>query len=172
MAEKISSPAELFAHELKDIYDAEHKLVEALGTLAKETKDREAKEAFESHREETQNQIGRLDQIFEMIGKEPSRGEGCEGIDGLLEEKRSFGRKNPAPPVLEMFNLSAAAKTERYEITAYESLIRLARNLGHEEAVDLLEETLEEEETALETVNGLAERRPAEAAESKTTRTS
>lgn len=107
--------------------------------------------------EETRGQLERLEQVFEIWGKEPSRGAGCAGIMGLLEERKSFTREDPAPEILDVFNLSAAAKVERYEITGYESLIRLADAMGLEDAIELLEENLEEEEATLEIVQDLME---------------
>jgi ferritin-like metal-binding protein YciE len=147
---------ELFEHELKDIYYAEHRLVEALTELAGETKDREIKRAYTSHKKETQGQIKRLQKVFRLFGKVPEV-EKCPGIEGLLKEKHQFTKKEkPTQEILDFFNLGAAAKTERYEITAYESLIEMAQQLGMAEGVELLAQNLQEEETALETVKALA----------------
>jgi ferritin-like metal-binding protein YciE len=148
---------ELFEHELKDIYYAEHRLVEALKELADETRHREIKRAYSAHRKETQGQIKRLKQVFKMIGDVPEA-EKCPGIEGLLKEKQNFTRKEkPGQEILDYYNLGAAAKAERYEITAYEGLIEIARQLGLDEAVELLEANLQEEQAALETVKGLAQ---------------
>lgn len=148
---------DLFEHELKDMYDAESRLVEALRKQAAESSDPDIAEAFKTHLEETRGQIGRLEQVFEIWGQEPSRGAGCAGVMGLLEEHKEFTREDPAPEILDVFNLTAAAKVERYEITAYESLIRLADAMGLEDAVELLEQNLEEEEATLDTVQDLME---------------
>jgi ferritin-like metal-binding protein YciE len=148
---------ELFEHELKDIYYAEHRLVEALAELAEETKNREIKRAYTSHRKETQGQIKRLEKVFKMFGKVPEV-EKCPGIEGLLKEKQQFAKKEkPSQEILDYFNLGAASKTERYEITAYESLIEIAQQLGMADAVELLSQTLQEEEGALEKVQALAQ---------------
>ena len=157
MVKSISNLSEYFEHELKDAYDAETLLVDALGTLAREAADPEVKQAFESHREETRGHVARLEEVFTIFGKEPNRGEGCDGIRGILEEKKKLGRHDPAPPILQMANLTGAAKTERYEISVYESLIQLATELGLDDVVEILEQTLDEEEAALETVLGFAE---------------
>ncbi len=147
---------ELFEHELKDIFYAEHRLVEALTELASETKNREIKQAYTSHKKETQGQIKRLQKVFRMFGKVPEV-EKCPGIEGLLKEKHQFTKKEkPTQEILDFFNLGAASKTERYEITAYESLIEIAQQLGMPDAVELLAETLQEEEAALEKVQMLA----------------
>jgi ferritin-like metal-binding protein YciE len=141
---------ELFEHELKDIYYAEHRLEEALAELAEESKIREIKRAYSAHRKETQGQIKRLKLVFKTIGQAPER-EVCPGIEGLLKEKKNFTKKEkPSQEILEYFNLGAAAKTERYEITAYEGLIEIARQLGMTTAVELLSQNLQEEENALE----------------------
>lgn len=141
---------ELFEHEMKDIYYAEHRLLEALEELASEAKDREMKRAYTSHRRETQGQIKRLQKVFKMFGEAPEV-EKCPGIEGLLKEKHDFKKKEkPSPEILEFFNLGAAAKTERYEISAYESLINIADRIGMADAVELLRQNLQEEMAALE----------------------
>ncbi|HUR69314.1 MAG TPA: DUF892 family protein [Candidatus Thermoplasmatota archaeon] len=145
---------DLFEHELKDIYDAESRLVDALRQQASESTDAQIRAAFQAHMKETEGQKERLEQVFEIWGKEATRGEGCAGVQGLLEEHKNFKREKPAGPILDVFNLGAAAKVERYEITAYEGLIRLATQMGLDDAVELLEQNLEEEEATLEKVTG------------------
>jgi ferritin-like metal-binding protein YciE len=153
----VKSLNELFEHELKDIYYAEHRLVEALAELADETKDREIKRAYTLHRKETQGQIKRLQKVFRMFGKVPEV-EKCPGIEGLLKEKQQFTKKEkPSQEILDYYNLGAACKAERYEITAYESLIQMAQQLGMDDAAALLAETLEEEHNALETAQQFAQ---------------
>lgn len=147
---------ELFDHELKDIYYAEHQLVEALQTLADESSDHELKKAFQSHRQETKGHIKRLDQVFKSLGEKP-KGETCPGIDGLLKEKKAFAKEKPSDEILNFYNLGAAQKTERYEITAYENLIEMADALGQSAIVTQLEANLQEEEAALQKLKSLAE---------------
>lgn len=151
----MQSIQELFEHELKDMYSGEHQLVDALEQLASESSDREIKKAFTQHRRETQGQIKRLDKIFKMIGRKPEVAS-CAGIEGLLKEKKSFMKERPSEDLLEFFNVGAAQKTERYEITTYESLIDMADKLGMSDAVELLEENLQEEETALNKLKMIA----------------
>lgn len=146
---------ELFEHELKDIYSAEHSLLDALEQMAGESKDREIKKAFTQHRKETQAQIKRLEKIFKSMGTKP-QAETCPGIEGLLKEKKLFMREKPSEDLLEFFNIGAGQKTERYEITAYESLIDMADKLGMADAVELLEQTLQEEEAALNKLKMIA----------------
>jgi ferritin-like metal-binding protein YciE len=146
---------ELFEHELKDIYSAEHSLLDALEQMASESADREIKKAFTQHRKETQAQIKRLEKIFKSIGVKPAA-ETCPGIEGLIKEKKVFMREKPSDDLLEFFNIGAGQKTERYEITAYESLIDMADKLGMTDAVELLEQTLQEEEAALNKLKMIA----------------
>jgi ferritin-like metal-binding protein YciE len=147
---------ELFDHELKDIYYAEHQLVAALQTLADESSDADIRKAFQSHRKETQGHVKRLDHVFKALG-EKSASETCPGIDGLLKEKKAFAKEKPSEAILDFYNLGAAQKTERYEITAYENLIEMANALGRSEIVTQLEANLEEEEAALQKLKGLAD---------------
>ena len=146
---------ELFEHELKDIYGAEHSLLEALEQMANESADREIKRAFTQHRKETQAQIKRLEKIFKTLGQKPEP-ETCPGIEGLIKEKKTFLRERPSPELLEFYNIGAAQKVERYEITAYENLIDMADKLGMGDAVELLEQNLQEEETALNKLKAIA----------------
>jgi ferritin-like metal-binding protein YciE len=140
---------ELFEHELKDIYDAEHKLVKALERMAKKTENEKLAQGFEQHRQVTEGQVERLKQVFDLIEKRPQR-QPCAGIDGLIREYTKFVREEkPEAPVHDLFAAGAAEKVEHYEIVAYKSLIELANQLEMEDAAELLNETLrEEEETA------------------------
>ena len=146
---------ELFEHELKDIYSAEHTLLDALEQMANESSDRDIRKAFTQHRKETQAQIKRLDKIFKMMGQK-AEAETCPGIEGLVKEKKVFLREKPSEELLEFYNIGAAQKTERYEITAYESLIDMADKLGMSDAVELLEQTLAEEEATLNKLKAIA----------------
>jgi ferritin-like metal-binding protein YciE len=146
---------ELFEHELGDIYSAEHALLAALDQMAGESSDRDIRKAFTQHRKETQSQIKRLEKIFRMLGRKPEV-DTCAGIEGLIKEKKLFVRERPTPDLLEFYNIGAAQKVERYEITAYESLIDMADKLGMAPAVELLEETLQEEEGALNRLKTIA----------------
>jgi ferritin-like metal-binding protein YciE len=148
----MDSGKDLFLHELKDMYDAEHKLVNALETMAKKVEDSQLAGAFEEHRGVTKGHLERLEKVFEMVDRAPSR-EPCKGINGLIEEFQSFVKEDPSDEVLNVFATSAALKVENYEITAYQSLSKLANQLGIPEATTLFQQTLEEEkETAMELV--------------------
>jgi ferritin-like metal-binding protein YciE len=153
---KIQSFNDLFVHDLKDMYYAENELLDALDTLAEQTSDEDIVEAFESHRSETEEHVSRLEEVFELVGEEPSE-EQCEGIDGLLKEHEDFVSEDPEQAQLELHNLVAAQKTEHYEIAAYENMMQLADRLGMDEARDLIESNLTEERAALDTLSTLVE---------------
>ena len=151
----MESIEELFEHELKDILGGEQALVDALEQMAEETSDREIKKAYLQHRKETQGHIKRIEKIFRSLGQKPES-ETCPGIEGLIKEKKVFMREKPTEELLEFFNVGAAQKVERYEITSYESLIDMADKLGLTDAVELLEENLQEEEAALNKLKAIA----------------
>jgi ferritin-like metal-binding protein YciE len=146
---------ELFEHELQDIYSAEQSLLEALEQMAHESSDREIKRGFMQHRKETQGQIKRLEKIYKSLGQKPESGS-CPGVEGLIKEKKLFMREKPSDELLEFYNIGAAQKVERYEITAYEGLVDMAEKLGMSDVVDLLEQNLQEEETALNRLKAIA----------------
>jgi ferritin-like metal-binding protein YciE len=148
---------ELFVHNLEDAYYAEEELLDALQDLEDQTDDDEIAEAFAEHRDETRGHIDRLDDVFEMLDVEPETEE-CEGIEGLIEEHKTFvDEEEPDQELLDLHNLIAGQKTEHYEIAAYGNLALLADRLGMDEAGDLLHETLEEEEAALDELAGFVD---------------
>ena len=146
----------LFESELKDIYDAEQRIEEALGELSSEVEDEEIRKAFEEHREETRTHIERLEEVFNSLGID-SGDEECEVTKGLVEEHDDFSDQSPSQAELELFDLTAAQKTEHYEIASYGNLAKIADQLGEEEIGDLLHKTLEEEEETLDELTQLAE---------------
>lgn len=147
---------DLFEHGLEDIYHAEHQLLDALDELEQNTERDEISIAFAEHREETQGHIDRLEEVFELFGEPPEKEE-CEGIEGLIEEYEEFTSEDPSPDILDYHNMAAAEKTEHYEIAAYGNLIPIADQLGMDEAADLLEENLREEQDALDELKELTE---------------
>lgn len=145
----IDNVQSLFEHELRDLYDAENKLVGALERMSRKVTDPKLVSGFEEHREVTKKQVQRLEQVFELVGRQPRR-EACAGINGLIEEFSKFVEEDPSPEALDVFSVGAAKKVEQYEIVAYRSLIELAGKLGIKEGVTLLEESLAEEEETFE----------------------
>lgn len=149
---------EFFVHELKDMLDAERKLVEALGKQAEECSRPDLQKAFESHRAQTEKQVERLEQVFESIGEEPEETE-CKGIKGLIEEHDTFlEEEEPSEDLIDIFNVGAASKVERYEISAYEGLIRLADMMEHKKASKLLNQNLKEEQQTLKKMEGFSKK--------------
>jgi ferritin-like metal-binding protein YciE len=146
---------QLFEHELKDIYFAEHALIKALDQMQSESTNPQVQQAFASHKTQTEGHVKRLDMVFKEIG-EKAQSQECPGIEGLINEKKAFAKEKPSRDILDVYNLGAGAKAERYEITAYESLIGLADKLGMRNSVSLLRDNLQEEEHALTTVTGLS----------------
>jgi ferritin-like metal-binding protein YciE len=151
----MSTIEELFEHELKDIYGGETALLEALEQMAAESSDREIKKGFQQHRKETQGQLKRLDKVFKILGQK-AEAETCPGIEGLIKEKKTFMKERPTEDLLEFYNIGAAQKVERYEITSYEGLIDMADKLGLSDAVELLEQNLQEEEATLNKLKAIA----------------
>lgn len=151
----ITTLDELFEHNLKDIYGAEQRLLESLDDMAGEATDREAKKAFQQHKKETQGQIKRLEKVFKTLGMK-AEAQPCPGMEGLIKEKKSFSKEKPSEDILGFYNLHAAQKVERYEITSYEGLIEAAQHMGMDEAVDLLQQNLDEEERTLDLLKRLA----------------
>lgn len=148
---------ELFLHEMSDMLDAERKLVEALGEQAEESSNAQVKKGFEMHQRQTEGQVRRLEQAFESLGEEPEDSE-CAGIKGLKEEHDNFKEEDPSEDILDIFNVGAATKVERYEISAYEGLIRLAQEMGHRKAAQLLRANLREEQATLKKMMALGKK--------------
>lgn len=143
----LNNLADLFLDILKDTYDAERQLSKALPKMAKAASDETLKTAFEDHLEETQEQIQRLEQIFEMLGK-PARGKKCVAMQGLIEEGKEIMEEDAPEAVLDAALIAAAQKVEHYEIAAYGTLATYAELLEMTDALPLLQKTLDEEKTA------------------------
>ncbi|CAN7475838.1 MULTISPECIES: YciE/YciF ferroxidase family protein [Neorhizobium] len=146
---------DLFHETLKDIYYAERQIVKALPKMARGAQDPKLKAAFEKHREETEGQIDRLKQVFEIIGKR-AQGKTCPAIDGIIEEGEEILDEFKGTPALDAGLLAAAQAVEHYEISRYGTLRAWAQQLGHRDAVTLLEQTLAEESKTDEALTALA----------------
>ncbi|MFB9949463.1 ferritin-like domain-containing protein [Rhizobium puerariae] len=146
---------DLFHETLKDIYYAERQIVKALPKMARGAQDEKLKAAFEKHREETEGQIERLKQVFEILGKR-AQGKTCPAIDGIIEEGEEILDEFKGNPALDAGLLAAAQAVEHYEISRYGTLRTWARQLGLGDAVTLLEQTLAEESRTDEALTGLA----------------
>ena len=149
---------DLFIHELQDIYDAENKLVNALETMSNKVENPELSKSFDEHRTVTEGQVKRLEKVFSLVDRAPSR-EKCDGINGLISEFSSFVKEeSPNEKVLNVFATAAALKVEHYEICGYKSLIKLADQLGLSEAAQLFEESLKEEQETADELETFSEK--------------
>lgn len=147
---------DLFEDMLKDIYYAEKKILKALPKMSKKLgKESELAAAFDKHCKETEGQVDRLEKVFKIIGKTP-KGKRCDAIEGLVAEADELMETVKSPATLEAGLLAGAQAVEHYEIARYGTLIEWAKLLGHDDAADLLEETLEQEKSTDETLNELA----------------
>ena len=145
---------ELFVEELRDVYDAEMQLTKALPRMAKAVDSEELRTAFEEHFEITRIQVNRLEEVFKSLGL-TARGKTCDGMKGLLEEGRSHMEELEGS-TRDAALIGAAQKVEHYEIATYGTLATWADLLGHQDAKDLLGQTLEEEKEADVKLTGIA----------------
>ncbi len=146
---------DLFLDELKDIYDSEKRITKALPKMAKAASTDELREAFQSHLRETEQQVKRLEQIFELLEK-PARGKKCEAMEGLIEEGKELMEEDADEAVLDAGLICAAQKVEHYEMAAYGTLVTRSKILGYNRATKLLEQTLAEEKAADEKLTEVA----------------
>ncbi len=115
---RLTSLHELLLHEIKDLYDAEHQVVEALPKMVKAVKSQELKKGFETHLQESENHIKRLEQVFGILGEKLARVK-CKGMAGLLKEGEDLMKENADPDVMDAALISAAQKVEHYEMAGY-----------------------------------------------------
>ncbi|MCJ7932311.1 MAG: ferritin-like domain-containing protein [Chryseobacterium sp.] len=143
---KNSSLHQFFVDALKDIYYAEHKLVDALQTMHDAATTEELKDAFEDHQLQTKKHISRLEKVFKLISETPEQKK-CEAMDGLIKEGEEIIKSTEEGSMTrDAALIIAAQKVEHYEIATYGGLAQLAITMGHDKAADLLEKTLQEEE--------------------------
>lgn len=144
MAMALNSLYDLFVEQLKDLYDAEQQITQALPQMASAASEPKLKDAFQQHLDQTREQIGRLDQVFNEIGETPT-GHTCEGMQGLIEEGREVLQMQGSSHVKDAALITAAQRVEHYEIAGYGSVRAYAKELGYDRAADLLQKTLDEE---------------------------
>lgn len=148
---------DLFAHQLKDIYYAEHRITKALPKMASKATSPALKQGFETHLAETENQIKRLDQVFQMLGIK-AESVTCQAIDGIIKEAEEVAGDVDDKSVLDAGLLAAAQAVEHYEMARYGTLVAWARRLGHGEAAALFEKNLDEEKATDKKLTDLAAR--------------
>jgi ferritin-like metal-binding protein YciE len=147
---------DLFLDTLKDIYYAEKQILKSLPKMAKAAASDQLRAAFEKHHDETEGQIGRLEQIFELLDK-PARGKKCDAIEGILDEGKEIMDEYKGASALDAGLLAAAQAVEHYEISRYGTLKSWAGKLGMNEAVRLLDQTLNEEKKTDDSLTKIAE---------------
>ncbi len=153
----ITTPKELFFHELGDILYVERDLASStLPKLIDEVQDEEFKAGLEAHLEQTKQHVKNVEKVFEIFGEEP-KAEECPGFEGLKTEHEELTDET-SDSLIDLVDIGAAARTENYEIAAYEGLRRMAKALGEDEAVDLLDANLKDEKETLREVEKIATR--------------
>ncbi len=152
---KLETMEDLFVHELKDLLSAEKQLVKALPKMAKGASSDALRTAIEEHLGQTKTHVERLEKVFSMLDKAP-RAEHCKAMEGLIEEGSDLLEEEGSPAVKDAALIGAAQRVEHYEIAAYGTVRALAEQLGKDEAVTLLQETLDEEKQTDEKLTELA----------------
>ncbi len=135
---------ELFVHSLQDMYSAEKRILQSLPNMAKNVGTSELKQALERHKDETQTHVQRLEEVFKMIGQKP-KGVECKAIQGIIEEAKQEMDEIEDEDVCDAAIIASAQAVEHYEISRYGTLTAWAKALGHQDAANLLHQTLEEE---------------------------
>lgn len=155
MAKEPKTLDDLFHDTLKDIYFAEKKILATLPKMSKAARNPELKAAFEKHCVETEGQVERLEQVFSIIEKKP-QGKTCAAIVGITDEGAEIMAEYKGSPALDAGLLAAAQAVEHYEISRYGTLRTWAQELGLDDAVPLLQETLDEEQATDEALTEIA----------------
>jgi ferritin-like metal-binding protein YciE len=153
---KMNSLNDLLVEELKDLYSAEKQITAALPKMAKKASSPELRQAFETHLQQTKEQIVRLEKVCELVGTKPT-GKVCKAMQGLVEEGKEILEQDGEPTVIDAALIAAAQRVEHYEIAGYGCVRTFARILGMSEAEQLLQQTLEEEAQTDELLTQLAE---------------
>ena len=154
----IKSMDDLLLHVLQDVYYAEYQIIKALPDMIEKATNRDLTAAFKSHLAETEKQVARLDQAFELIGQSP-KGTSCPAIDGIIKEANDIAGEIEDKKVLDAALIAAAQAVEHYEMTRYGTLIAWADELGKEAVAQLLTTTLNEEKAADKKLTGIAEKK-------------
>lgn len=141
---KLNSLEDLFVEQLQDLYDAEHQITKALPKMAKAASSSQLQQAFQMHLQQTEQQIQRLEQVFESVGQK-AKGKTCEAMKGLIKEGDELMSMDAAPEVLDAGLIAAAQRVEHYEMAGYGSVRTWAQQLSNQQAAQLLQQTLDEE---------------------------
>jgi ferritin-like metal-binding protein YciE len=152
---KLENLQQLFLKELRDLYDAEKQITDALPKMIDAAKYPELKNALQDHLNVTKQQISRLDRVFQMLNKKPS-GETCKGMKGVIKEGDEIVSQGGDPSTVDAGIISAAQRVEHYEMAGYGTVRTYAELLGKREIAQLLQQTLNEEREADETLSNIA----------------
>jgi ferritin-like metal-binding protein YciE len=152
---KLENLQQLFVKELRDLYDAENQITEALPKLIDAAHNTELKSALREHLQITKQQISRLDQIFQKLNQKPT-GETCKGMKGVIKEGDEIVSAGGDPSTVDAGLISAAQRVEHYEMAGYGTVRTYAKLLGQEEMARLLQQTLDEEEEADQKLSEIA----------------
>ena len=158
LSKPIKTLDDLFVHTLQDVYYAEQKIVKALPKMIEKVTDPQLKQGFQTHLSETNIQIKRLEQVFEMHGESP-KAVTCPAIDGILEEADEIMSDAKDAEVLDAAALASAQAVEHYEIARYGTLIAWARQLGRDDCAAVLQQTLDQEKNTDRKLTQIAEAR-------------
>lgn len=153
---KLTSLNDLLVHQLQDLYGAEQQLLKAMPKMLATAQSPKLKAAFETHFTETQNQVSRLEQVFQALGEQPEAIK-CKAMEGILKEAEEMMSENADPEVMDAALIASAQRVEHYEIAGYGTVHTYARFLGYAEAAELLKQTLAEEKKTDELLTVLAE---------------
>jgi ferritin-like metal-binding protein YciE len=155
-SEEFNSLEDLFRHELKDLYDAEHRILKALPQLAEKASNTSLRQAFEDHLRQTEKHVERLEAMFEHLGIEPERVK-CDAMVGLIKEGSAVLSADGDPDAIDAGLIAAAQKVEHYEIAGYGTVRAFARRLNNQYVAELCEQTLDEEKNADQLLTEIAE---------------
>jgi ferritin-like metal-binding protein YciE len=152
---KLENLQQLYLKELRDLYDAENQITNALPKLIDAANNSELKNALQEHLNVTQTQIARLEQIFQSLNEKPS-GETCKGMKGVIKEGDEIVSAGGDPATVDAGIISAAQRVEHYEMAGYGTVRTYAKLLGQDQHAQLLQQTLDEEEEADQTLTKIA----------------
>src|SRR6185312_15523173 len=152
----VKTMEDLFVETLKDIYFAEKHILKALPGMVKKAGSKQLRDALDTHRQETEGHVDRLEKVFKLFDIAP-RGKKCEAIEGIIAEAKAHMEDIEDPEVLDAGMIGSAQAVEHYEITRYGTLIAWAKQLGKDDAIELLQANLDEEKHADELLSEIAE---------------
>jgi ferritin-like metal-binding protein YciE len=152
----MDSLKDLYIEQLQDLYSAENQILKALPDMEKKAQHHQLKDAFREHQRVTEEQVKRLEQIFDDLGESP-KGHHCKGMEGLIKEGQEMIKEDGNSDVIDAGLIAAAQRVEHYEIAGYGTVRTFAQRLGHDQHVDLLQRTLDEEGETDQKLTQLAE---------------